>query len=303
MPTSPSLFARKLREWRAANGEHGRMTQEELAERLDVSLDAISKYERSVSFIRGDLEPRLADRLGWRREDILACRQDWEDRRQTAPQARERYRLLDRQVLEDSFGGSQAKAIENALVMARAEFADIPEAMQPQPRLWTEVYLRFPDHWAAVVWQNQIVAKWALPFLCPEDEVRFRDGGLEEETLSADRLHRPLLPGSYFGYSPAVVVLPGHEAASTLQLSSFVRFLEDLASRDVVLHGIGAISVSLGGGRLCRDLGMTRLGSYRIYPSFDVWELPGRVVPMSIFGRRSARLATRYAQAFGGPEA
>ena len=41
-----SLFAQKLRAHRIGCGEHGRMTQEELAASLDVSVDAISKYER-----------------------------------------------------------------------------------------------------------------------------------------------------------------------------------------------------------------------------------------------------------------
>ena len=73
-----SLFARKLRAHRAGHGRHGRMTQEALAELLDVSVDAVSKYERSLSYIRGDLEHRLTERLGWGMEDVLACREDWE---------------------------------------------------------------------------------------------------------------------------------------------------------------------------------------------------------------------------------
>ena len=56
-----SLFARKLRAYRTSAGAHGRLTQEALAERLGVSVEAVGKYERSLSYIRGDLEPRLAD--------------------------------------------------------------------------------------------------------------------------------------------------------------------------------------------------------------------------------------------------
>ena len=55
MPDQPSLLAQKLRDHRARQGRHGRMTQEELAEALGVSVDAIGKYERSRSYLRGDL--------------------------------------------------------------------------------------------------------------------------------------------------------------------------------------------------------------------------------------------------------
>ena len=63
MTERTSLFAQKLRAYRIGRAGHGRMTQEELAAALDVSVDAISKYERSLSYIRGDLENRLAGNL------------------------------------------------------------------------------------------------------------------------------------------------------------------------------------------------------------------------------------------------
>ena len=91
--TEPSLLARKLRAHRARGGKSGRMTQEELAELLDVSVDAIGKYERSVSFVRGDLEHRLIERLGWSLADVADCRTDWEANHLHPRQSR--YRLLD----------------------------------------------------------------------------------------------------------------------------------------------------------------------------------------------------------------
>lgn len=109
MTRHPSLFARKLRNWRARNGEHGRVTQEALAETLDVSVDAIGKYERSVSFIRGDLEHRLSERLGWSRDEILACREDWEARH--IGKAKTGYQVLDDAVVDEMFSGSWHEAI------------------------------------------------------------------------------------------------------------------------------------------------------------------------------------------------
>lgn len=148
---------------------------------------------------------------------------------------------------------------------------------------------------------DEVVAKWSLPFLLPEDEVRFRDGVLLESALTADRLHRPLLPGSYYGYCPAVVVAPGHEAAAPLLLGSFVRFLETLARREVLLHGIGTISVSAAGAQLCRDLGLRRLCDHVLDPEFGCWELTGAEIARSIFARRSPLLRQAYAGAFPDP--
>ncbi len=73
-----SLFAQKLRYHRIDSVGHGRVTQEELAVKLNVSVDAIGKYELSLSYIHGDLEYQLQEKLGWSLEDVVACREDWE---------------------------------------------------------------------------------------------------------------------------------------------------------------------------------------------------------------------------------
>ena len=98
------IDARKLK---ALRQQHG-WTQEELAELLDVSPDAIGKYERSLSYIRGDLEPRLIERLGWSRDEVIACREDWEARQSGTGAAR--YRLLDGPTVDEVYGGSWAEA-------------------------------------------------------------------------------------------------------------------------------------------------------------------------------------------------
>ncbi|SPH24967.1 hypothetical protein DEA8626_04000 [Defluviimonas aquaemixtae] len=297
MAESASLFARKLRAWRAGAGIHGRITQEMLAERLGVSVDAVGKYERSASFIRGDLEHRLADELGWSREEILACREDWDARRQEPRKGA--YRLLDDTLVGEVYGGSWHRAARASIVLANEEFGVLPEELAPNEKVFLPIYETYRDHWAAVMRDGRMVAKWALPFLDFEDEALFRAGRLIEAELSVDRIRRPILPGTYYGYSPAVVVRPGHEAAGTLLLSSFVRFLEGLANREVLLHGIGTVSVSPGGAQICRDIGMTRLGSHCLDPDFGVWELPGAAVPKSIFARRSTILRRCYTEAFG----
>ena len=296
MAETASLFARRLRAWRTGAGLHGRMTQEELAERLGVSVDAIGKYERSQSFIRGDLEHRLEDALGWSREDILACRDDWESRRGAAEHTA--YRLLDDDVVQSLYGGSWRRASHESIVLAIEEFGALPEELAANDRVFLPIYETYRDHWAVVMHGDRMVAKWALPFLNAEDEALFRAGRLLEADLSLERIRRPILPGTYFGYCPAVVVRPGHESASMLLLSSFVDFLEALADRDILLHGMGTITVSSGGTQICQDLGMTRLGAHCLDPSYGLWELPGAAIAGSIFGRRSPKLRRRYGEAF-----
>jgi transcriptional regulator with XRE-family HTH domain len=296
MQNTPSLFARKLRDWRLTSGTHGRLTQEQLADRLGVSVEAVGKYERSLSFIRGDLEHRLAENLGWTRSEILACRADWQARQQGGTAGG--YRLLDAALSETLFGGDWAAIGRAGTDLAKRAFGPLPPELSVCDDTLVPVYEAFPDHWGLVLKEDQLVGKWAVFFLTPEDEALFRSGRIVETDLTIDRFHRPLLPGTYFGYCPVLIVLPGHEAAATLLLSSFVQFLENLAAREVFLHGLGTISCTKGGEQLCRDLGMTRLCDYFVSPEYGVWTLPGEAIARSIFTRRSPRLAALYADMF-----
>ncbi len=292
----PSLFAEKLRSWRSQAGVHGRVTQEALAELLGVSVDAIGKYERSVSFIRGDLEHRLGEALGWSRAEILACRENWELRQRNGPDLR--YRLLDQAVVDEVFDGSWRGAIVAGLQLADGEFAGLHQAFLPTHETFVPMYEAAHDHWAMVMQGNQIVAKWAVAFLLPDDEVAFREGRYLESDMTVDRLRRPILPGQYFAYCPALIVSPGHEAAASMLVSSFVSFLEGLADRDVFLGGLGTVAVSGAGAQLCRDIGMEPLGPHAVDPRYSVWVLPGQGIAGSVFGRRNGRLARRYEAAF-----
>jgi transcriptional regulator with XRE-family HTH domain len=296
MVDSPSLFATTLRAWRASNGAHGRMTQEELAELLDVSVDAIGKYERSASFIRGDLEHRLAERLGWSREEILACREDWETRQRRAGKGP--YRLLDEAAVHDVFSGSWSAAARASIDLASGELGALPREFEVNEDILLPIYETFHDHWAGVMHGDEMVAKWVLSVLTPEDETLFRTRRFTEGNLSAEQFYRPILPGTYFGYCPSLIIRPGHEAASMLLLSSFVAFLEALATREILFHGIGSVTVSPGGAHICRDLGMTHLGPHESIPGCHFWDLPGAAIPGSIFARRSNLLRQRYEEAF-----
>ena len=291
-----SLFARKLRAWRATVGAHGRMTQEAMADLLGVSVDAVGKYERSVSFIRGDLEHRLVERLGWSRGDVLACREDWEGRQQG--QGGGGYSMLGHDSLERFFDGSLRKAIQAGLTVADAEFGELPSDFAPDPDRFVPLYEATTGQWAIALKGDEIVAKWMLPFLLPEDETLFRKRTFRESSLSVDRLRRPIFPGQYFGYCPALVVRSGHEAVAPLLVSSFVASLEALARRDVVLSAIGTILVSPGGAQLCRDLGMVHLGQHAQFEAFGVWVLEGNQIASSIFGRKSAVLRRYYSAVF-----
>lgn len=297
MPRNISLFARKLRDWRTRNGAHGRLTQEGLAELLDVSVDAIGKYERSVSFIRGDLEYRLTDRLGWSREEVLACREDWEARQRHHGESR--YQLMDEAAIDEHFGGSWPRAIKGMIAFAEEQFGDLPCDVEVNCDRYQELYESIPAQLAAVLCDGQFVAGWTLPFLIPEDEQMFRECRFVESTLSLERIRRPILPGTYFGYCPGLMIAPRHEAAAALLMSSFVRFLEDFSERDIFLHGVGTISVSPSGAQVCADLGMQRLGSHESHAEFGIWEISGAAIAQSIFAKRSPLLRHRYAEVFG----
>lgn len=299
MPANHSLFAQKLKFWRTSHGTHGRVTQEGLAELLGVSVDAVSKYERSVSFIRGDLEHRLADRLGWDRSDIIACREDWELRAQRPERAR--YRVVNQDVVDDQFGGSWDAVVDDMNTMAEGVFARLPDACPMDRDLFDTIYKTFPNQWRAIECDGQIVAKWVMLTLFEEDEALFDAGAFDEEKLTLDQICQPILPGTYFGYSPALVVHPGHEAASTLLISSFTDHLEDLAARDVLYHCIATIAVSRGGERICKGLGMDALGAYHACGTCGkctAWRLSGAGIAQSIFALRSALVRASYRAAF-----
>ena len=293
-----TLFARRLRDFRSSAGEHGRLTQEQLAGMLGVSVDAIGKYERSLSYIRGDLEHRLSERLGWSREDVLACREDWEGR---ARQAGRRYRVMDNAAPDAIFGGSLEAAVAAHLAMATRVFGDLPAELEVNLEVFAGSMIAFPGNWMSVLEGENIAASWTVFFLLPQDVELFRLGALEERTLTADRLRQAILPGRYYGYCPGLFVAPGEEAVSHLLLQTFVDFLERMAQRGVVLDGIGTISVSAAGAQLCRDLGMTRFCDHALGELYGCWELPGAAIPVSIFGRRSRLLRRAYSEAFGPP--
>lgn len=298
MAQTASLFARKLRDWRARNGTHGRVTQEGLAELLGVSVEAISKYERSLSFIRGDLEHRLGENLGWTSADILSCRTDWETRQKRDTDAAP-YRLLDDTVVCELYNGSWRDAARASIDLACASIPSIHDDFAANDSVFGPIYDTYRDHWCAVLHNDQMVAKWALPFLLPEDEARLRAGTLVEIELSVDRIRKPMLPGHYFGYCPALIVAPGHQAASSLLLSSFIDFLETQARSGILLHGFGSITCSPAGEQVCRDLGMTFLRRHQVETSYGVWELTGAGLAGSIFARRSPFLQQCYSEAFG----
>lgn len=291
-----SLFARKLRAHRARSGTHGRMTQEDLAAMLDVSVDAVSKYERSLSFIRGDLEHRLVERLGWRQDEVVACREDWEAGRATP--SLPSYRVLREREIVHEFGGSVAAVMTAIAGMESGEPANLPAGFSAGDPAWVAIAEAGALIGAFVMHGADLVSNVALIFPGPEKEKRFRDRLLEEGELSPDYLKRPILPGRYFSYCPAVYIARGHEAAARPLLSGFVGLLEELAEREILIRDIGAISVSPVGRQLCSELGLRWLGQHQQHDDFGMWVLPGRAIADSLVGRRSAKLRRAYGEAF-----
>ena len=292
-----SLFAKSLKEYRFKAGVHGRLTQEQLAEKLGVSVDAIGKYERSRSFIRGDLEHLLGERLGWSGDTVRACREDWEVRR-AGGRAANGYQLLDDALLNELFEGSWAVATDAAIAFASEYFGDLPVELASDSGAFEPMSIAYPECWRAVVLDGRIVAKWVVYPVLPTVEADFRSGGLLECELGLQCIRQTILPGTYFGYCPALVVAPGHERAAGLIMSSFTAVLEDLAQREILFHGIGTISCSPGGAQICRDLGMEPLGPHSLGPGLENWELTGAGIANSIFARKSSVVRSCYSRAF-----
>lgn len=287
-----SLFARKLRAHRVDNGSHGRMTQEELAVLLEVSVDAISKYERSLSFIRGDLEHQLTEKLGWSREDVIACRADWDAARSGRPVSL--YRLLNNTEVLEAFGGS-AFAVSQAVADMETQLSEgLPSGFSAADKVWCDVQAAGLLSGPYVLEGDKMVGHVGMIFPGKRLEQRFFKRRFDEAELTPDLLKRPLLPGRYFCYCPAIYVARGHEAASRLLLSGFVTALEELVDRDILVREIGAISVNSLGWQLCEDLGLRYLGQHDRYGTFGVWTMPGPDIAKSLLGRRSQKLRDAY---------
>jgi len=107
---------------------------------LNVSVDAISKYERSLSYIRGDLEYQLQEKLGWSLEDVVACRADWEAGR---PQhSGSAYRLLNNQEVLSEFGGSSS-AVTEAVACMEVDHGDgLPSGFSAADTVWRDIQNR-----------------------------------------------------------------------------------------------------------------------------------------------------------------
>ena len=292
MSTHASLFSQKLKEHRIKCGRNGRMTQEELADALSVSVDAISKYERSLSFIRGDLESRLTDVLGWSREDVIACRQDWEAR-QSIPD-RQPYRLV---LNRDILGEFQDDAVLVSQAIAAMEIGgetDIPEGFAADDPVWCELQHAGCVFGSYIMHGSQLVGHAGLMFPGSQVEQTFLDRRLDESKLEPALFKRPILPGQYFAYCPEISLATGHEHAARLLLSGYVKLLEDFAAQDVIIRKLGALSINAMGWQLCEDIGLHYLGSHRTFPDFGVWTMDARNIATSLLGRRSPRLRKAY---------
>ena len=292
MTTQPSLFAHKLKAHRARAGQHGRMTQEELADLLGVSVDAISKYERSLSYIRGDLEHRLSEHLGWSRDEIIACREDWEAGRKDP---RERYRLFREYNIVDQIDGTVSGVNAAIAKLEESEDVNFPDGYSANDPIWDDIAGGGTLTGAYVMHGDRLVGHTALLFPNETLEARFHAGDLEESHFSLETLKRPILPGTYFAYCPAAYLARLHEAAAPTLLTGFISILEDLIDREILVTGIGAIAVTPTGKQLCTDLGLDNLGLHKIHPEFSLWHLPANRIARSLPGRRSAKIRRAYA--------
>ncbi len=290
-----SLFAEKLRSFRASHGAHGRLTQEELADMLGVSVDAVSKYERSLSFIRGDLEHRLSEKLGWSRDEVVACREDWAAR---AMRSQGEYRLFREAGVVAELGSFEAldSEIQSLEKAAGHEFPDGYSASEP---IWLDIARDGSLCGAYVMCNGKMVGHLAIVFFSDTLKSRFYDRQLVETEFSLDTLKRPVLPGDYFGYFAGVYLVHGHQKAALHLLSGFVDILEELMEREVYLRELGAIAASPIGRQLCKDLGFDFIGAHTDDDTLEFWSFSGANLPRSLLAQRSPKLKKAYTEHFG----
>lgn len=294
MTNCSSLLAKKLRSFRTHSGAHGRMTQEQLADLLGVSVDAISKYERSVSFMRGDLEHRLVEKLGWTRDEVIACRQDWETRAHASGPA---YRVF-REFNVASELGSVEEADLAVQALEREGAHDFPDGFSASAPIWRDI-LRAGAMSGVYVTSNGVLgAHLSLVFLNDTLEARFRERCLVESEFTLDALRSPLLPGDYFGYCAGVYIAQGHQKAALSLLSGFVGVLEDLAEQEVFLRDLTAIAASPIGHQLCNDLNFRFIGPHVDGSGLEFWHFAGEEMQDSLFARRSPALQQAYSNHF-----
>jgi len=294
MSDRSSLFAEKLRSFRASNGAHGRMTQEELAQLLDLSVDAISKYERSLSFVRGDLEHRLVEKLRWTRDDVIACREDWDAR---IGKPHDGYRVFRDYDVADVLG-----SVEDADIavqqLERAGAHEFPDGFSAGAPIWRDILRDGAMYGVYVLHGTELAAHISLIFLNDALEQRFNARRLVETEFTLDGLRHPVLPGEYFGYCAGVYIARGHRKAALALLSGFVSVLEDLAEQEVFLRELAAIAASPIGHQLCEDLKFQFLGPHTDVAGLEFWCFAGRDMPKSLFARRSPKLRRAYAAHF-----
>ena len=287
-----SLFSQKLKEHRVRCGRNGRMTQEELADALNVSVDAISKYERSLSFIRGDLESRLTEVLGWSREDVIACRQDWEAHQRTPD--RPSYRLVLNRGILTEFQNDPVLVSEAIAALEIGGENPVPEGFAANDPVWCELQRAGCVFGSYVMLGPRLVGHAGLMFPGQHVEQAFLDRRMDESELKPAMFKRPILPGLYFAYCPEISLAKGHEQAARLLLSGYVKLLEGFAEQDVIIRQIGALSINALGQQLCEDLGLHYLGSHRTFSDFGVWTMSAQDLAASLLGRRSPRLRKAY---------
>lgn len=294
MTAPSSIFADKLRSHRARNGIDGRMSQEQLAALLGLSVDAVSKYERSLSYIRGDLEHLLVEKLGWTRDEVVACREDWESRSSGTHAS---YRVLREHEVALEYGSIEfADAAVQALELESAhEFPDGFSACDP---IWAEILKDGAMSGVYVMIGDELAAHISLIFLDEDLETKFCECRLVEAEFSLESLRRPVLPGDYFGYCAGVYIAQGHQNSALHLLNGFVKVLEDLVIREVYLKDLAAIAASPIGHQLCKDQSFQFIGPHVDATGLEFWHLAGENILYSLFARRSPMLKKAYADRF-----
>lgn len=202
---------------------------------------------------------------------FLLIAQDWRLNGHGQP----KYRVAGSQYVSQQFGGSYQKFVEAVLSMERNAFMDIPRSLAGAPDKWAPIFRATTDLWRVIVRDDTIVGIWQFIGMLDEYVDDLKAGRLAEDEISIDMLHFTHLPGRYRIYSPAIAIHSDDLNPATRRLiyNSILQVVRESAADGIFFSEFVAVAASPQGEQLCKDVGMSRHGSYESDATASIYAL------------------------------